>query len=55
LLEDELKEKIFRELKLNGIVNREKEVIESLDVSLKEGKSKSSGVIPAGINKDGSL
>lgn len=55
LLEDELKEKIFREFRLNGLVNRDKDVIESLDVSLKEGGSRNSSIIPAGVNKDGSL
>lgn len=55
LVEEELNEKIFRELKLNGVVNADRDVIESLDVSLREGEGKNSSVIPVGINKDGSL
>lgn len=53
--EEELREKIFKELKLNGIVNEDRNVIDSLDISLHSGQSVNSAVIPAGTNKDGSL
>lgn len=53
--EEELQQKIFNELKLNGLTNADREVIDSLDTSLEEAVSVNSGVIPVGLNKDGSL
>lgn len=53
--EELLRAKIFQELKLNGIVNEDREILEQLDRSLEYEGSVSSNVIPAGLNKDGSL
>ena len=53
--EEELSKKIFEELKLNGLANDDRDIIESLDGELKEGRSMNSDVIPVGVNKDGSL
>ena len=41
-------------MKLNGVVNEDREALEGLDGSLREG-GVSSDVIPVGLNKDGSL
>lgn len=54
LSEDELRKRIFKELKLNGVVNEDREALEGLDGSLRES-GVSSDVIPVGLNKDGSL
>ncbi len=53
--EEKLREKIFGELKLNGIVNEDRTVLENLDVALENGVGINSNVIPVGLNKDGSL
>ena len=47
----ELREKLLRQLRMNGLVNREDEVISLLDARMGE----SSAVIPVGRKKDGSL
>lgn len=48
--EEELEKRILKELRPNGLVNAESEVVEALDRSLK----KTSEVIPVARNKDGS-
>lgn len=55
--EDEgaLREKIFKELKLNGVISEERAVIDNMDLSLHDAGGVNSSVIPAGVNKDGSL
>lgn len=53
LSEEELKKKIFGELKLNGVLSDDEVVIGELDKELMPGEN--SNVIPVGINKDGSL
>ena len=53
--EEELRRQIFRKLKLNGIVNSEQAVIETMDTALAGEGSITSDVIPVGRNKDGSL
>ncbi|MFV0465148.1 MAG: helicase-exonuclease AddAB subunit AddB [Lachnospiraceae bacterium] len=53
--EEELTARIFKEFKLNGIVNSNREIYEKLDHSLVDTVSVSSDMIPIGINKDGSL
>lgn len=55
LSEEMLQQKIFQELKLNGLVNEEKEILEKLDNSLENASSVNSLVLPVGFNKDGSL
>ncbi|MDE6904895.1 MAG: helicase-exonuclease AddAB subunit AddB [Lachnospiraceae bacterium] len=55
LSEEELKQKIFGELKLNGVLSDDRMVVEEMDRELLEGGSGNSDVIPVGINKDGSL
>lgn len=55
LEEEALAEKIFGELRLNGIVNEERAVLDVFDESLEDGKSVNSNVIPVGLNKDGSV
>ncbi|MCI8875858.1 MAG: helicase-exonuclease AddAB subunit AddB [Lachnospiraceae bacterium] len=53
LSEEELQKKIFGELKLNGVLSDDETVMGELDRELAPGKN--SDVIPAGINKDGSV
>ncbi len=53
--EELLKAEIFKKLRLNGIVNDDREVLENLDISLEGAGSINSNVIPVGQNKDGSL
>lgn len=53
LSEEELQKKIFGELKLNGVLSDDEKVMGELDRELAPGKN--SDVIPAGINKDGSV
>ena len=48
--EEELEKRILKELRPNGLVNAESEVVEALDRSLE----KTSDVIPVARNKDGS-
>ena len=48
--EEELEKRILKELRPNGLVNAESEVVEALDRSLE----KTSEVIPVARNKDGS-
>lgn len=55
LTEEELQQKILKELRLNGMLNQDREIIGNLDTSLEDAVSISSDVIPAGINRDGSL
>lgn len=55
LSEEALRQKIFRELKLNGLVNEQRDILEKMDISLVQGASVNSDVVPVGINKDGSL
>ncbi len=55
LSDEELSKKIFGELKLNGIANEDRSVIERLDEELQGAQSANSDVIPVGVNKDGSL
>lgn len=51
--EEELQKKILSELKLNGVINEDGNVIAGMDGELSKGES--SDVIPVGINKDGSI
>lgn len=53
--EEELQKKILKELKLNGLVNKDQEVIGNMDTELENAVSINSDVIPVGLNKDGSL
>ncbi len=53
--EEELQKKIFQKLKLSGVVNEDREVINTLDTSMETESSINSSVIPVGVNKDGSL
>ncbi len=53
--EEALLEKIFGELKLNGIVNADRFVLDRFDESLADGSGVNSNVIPVGLNKDGSV
>ncbi len=53
--EEELRKKILGELKLNGVANADPAVLGKLDTALEHGQGVSSGVIPVGFNKDGSL
>lgn len=53
--EEAILDRIFGELKLNGVVNADRDVLANLDLSLKDAASVDSSVIPAGFNKDGSL
>ena len=55
LSEEELKQQILKELKLNGMLNDSREVIDGMDNSLEGAVSVNSDVIPVGLNKDGSL
>ncbi len=55
LEEEELQKKIFQKLKLSGVVNEDREVINTLDTSMETESSINSSVIPVGVNKDGSL
>lgn len=55
LSEEDLKKNILKQLKLNGLANDSREVIDSLDTSLDGAVSVTSDVIPVGLNKDGSL
>ncbi|MGN0354392.1 MAG: helicase-exonuclease AddAB subunit AddB [Muricoprocola sp.] len=48
---EEVEKKLLRELRLNGIVNEEKEIYQAMDQHME----KSSDVIPVTVNKDGSL
>ena len=52
LPQEEIREKIFAELKTSGIVNESQAVLNSLDRDLEQGNST---VIPVGKKKDGSL
>lgn len=52
--EDELRERILKDLKVNGLVQADKHIIEHLDASLGEGQTESS-IIPVKYNKNGSL
>lgn len=51
MTEEQIREKILSDLKLNGVVNSEKEVLTGMDASLAD--SGSSAIIPAGFNKNG--
>lgn len=53
--EEELQRKIFKKLKLDGIVNEDREVIRTLDTSMEGEAGAASDIIPVGYNKDGSL
>ena len=53
--EEELREKIFGELKLNGVSSDDRRIIGEMDTDLKEGAGVASDVIPVGVNRDGSL
>ncbi len=53
--EEELRRKIFAELKLNGIANADPAVLGMLDTALGQSGGVNSEVIPVGLNKDGSL
>lgn len=55
LSEEDLQKKIFRELKLNGLTNADREIIDSMDQGMEKAVSVNSDVIPVGVNKDGSL
>ncbi|MBO5372404.1 MAG: helicase-exonuclease AddAB subunit AddB [Lachnospiraceae bacterium] len=55
LPEEEVKQQILKELKLNGMLNETREVIEGMDTSLEGAVSVNSDVIPVGVNKDGSI
>ncbi len=57
---DQTEEEIFKSLKMNGLVNKDKEVVAMMDENLKgpDGSlrsSVSSNIIQAGTNKDGEL
>ena len=52
---DALREKIFAELKLNGIANEDREVLCGLDAAFLEGGGVNSDVVCVGTNKDGSI
>ena len=52
--EEALRQRILRELRVNGLVQSSGEVIGRLDTALASGKGNSS-VIPVSYNKDGSL
>lgn len=52
--QEELKERILKDMKVNGLVQGSKEVLEHLDKSLAEGNQESS-VIPVKYNKNGTL
>ena len=51
--EETLETKILQELKVNGLVRGEKKILQDMDETLEPGKK--SSVIPAALNKDGSL
>ncbi|MCM1257675.1 MAG: PD-(D/E)XK nuclease family protein, partial [Roseburia sp.] len=53
--EEELRQKIFGELKLNGVLSDDRKIMGEMDRDLAEGASVTSDVVPAGLNKDGSL
>lgn len=55
LSEEELKQSILKELKLDGIASADRAVLERLDTSLAQEGSVQSSVIPVGLNKDGSI
>jgi ATP-dependent helicase/nuclease subunit B len=49
---DELEKEIFKQFKMKGLVLGEQNVIQLMDTTLETGDSQ---IIPAGINKDGSI
>ncbi len=49
---DEIEQEIFKKFKMNGLILGEQNVIQLMDQTLETGDSQ---MIPAGINKDGSL
>jgi ATP-dependent helicase/nuclease subunit B len=49
---DEIEKEIFKRFKMNGLILGEQNVIQLMDQTLETGDSK---MIPAGINKDGTL
>lgn len=55
LSDEELREEILKELKLNGLVSEEKEIYENMDLNLKDAGSCKSDIIPIALNKDGTI
>ncbi len=53
--QEKIQEKLLALLRPNGLVRADGAVIATLDHDLAEGKVKKSAVIPAAVNKDGSL
>lgn len=53
--QEEIQEKLLTLLRPNGLVRADAEVIATLDHDLAAGRVKKSAVIPAAVNKDGSL
>lgn len=49
--QEKVQQEILKKLKMNGLVNEEKEIIQKMDKTI----TKSSSVIPVSFNKDGSL
>lgn len=49
---DEIEEKIFKKFKMNGLMLGEEHAIRLMDITLSSGDS---NIVPAGINKDGSI
>ncbi|MGL6107696.1 helicase-exonuclease AddAB subunit AddB [Romboutsia sp.] len=53
--DDEIREKILKDLKMQGLLIKDSKIIKEMDKSLDTGDKATSLVIPASINKDGTL
>ena len=53
--DNEIREEILKQLKMKGLVLKDQNIIRKMDNTLPEGEKGTSSVIPASINKDGTI
>ena len=53
--DDEIREKILKDLKMQGLLIKNPSIIKEMDKALDQGEKATSLIIPAAINKDGTL
>ncbi|MCB5942752.1 hypothetical protein LJB68_14595, partial [bacterium 210820-DFI.6.52] len=53
--DDSIREEILKKLKMKGLVLKDSNIIRKMDNTLPEGEKATSLVIPASINKDGTI
>ena len=53
--DDEIRESILKELKMSGMVIKDLKILRQMDEALDNGEKATSLVIPASVNKDGTI